>query len=78
MATAKDKRPMTKLRTARKAAGLTQGVLAYMCGIRTDAVQAYEAGERVPNAATFSRLARAVGKTTVDIDEWEKEPLNTI
>lgn len=78
MATAKDKRPMTKLRTARKAAGLTQGVLAYMCGIRTDAVQAYEAGERVPNAATFSRLARAVGKTTVDIDEWENEPLNAV
>lgn len=78
MATLRDKRPMTKLRTARKAAGLTQGVLAYMCGIRTDAVQAYEAGERVPNAATFSRLARAVGKTTVDIDEWENEPLNAV
>lgn len=71
-------RPMRKLATMRAAAGLTQGDLAYMCGVRVNCISGYERGERSPNARMLSKLARACGCTVDDLDEYTDEPLNAL
>ena len=48
--------PMTLIRTARYAAGITQVELAARAGTTQPAVAAYESGARRPNLATLSRL----------------------
>ena len=48
--------PMTMIRTARYAAGITQVELAARAGTTQPAVAAYESGARRPNLATLSRL----------------------
>jgi transcriptional regulator with XRE-family HTH domain len=48
--------PMTLIRTARHAAGITQVELARRAGTTQPAVAAYESGARTPNLATLSRL----------------------
>lgn len=49
------------LRTARKAAGLTQAELARSAGTRQGAISAYETGRRDPTVGTLKRLLRATG-----------------
>jgi transcriptional regulator with XRE-family HTH domain len=48
--------PMSLIRTARHAAGITQAELAARAGTTQPAVAAYESGAREPNLATLSRL----------------------
>jgi transcriptional regulator with XRE-family HTH domain len=48
--------PMSLIRTARHAAGITQAELAARAGTTQPAVAAYESGARKPNLATLSRL----------------------
>jgi transcriptional regulator with XRE-family HTH domain len=48
--------PMTMIRTARSAAGITQVELAARAGTTQPAIAAYESGARRPNLATLSRL----------------------
>lgn len=74
----KDLRPMRKLAELRKAKGYTQGELAYMCGLRDDTVSQYERGVRFPNGKTLSKLARALGCTIDELDEYRNEPLNAL
>lgn len=51
------------LRTARKAAGLTQAELARRAGVTQSVVSAYEAGRREPALSTLTRLIEATGAT---------------
>jgi predicted nucleotidyltransferase/DNA-binding XRE family transcriptional regulator len=51
------------LRSARKAAGLTQAELARRAGVTQSVISAYEAGRREPSVATLSRLVDAAGAT---------------
>jgi predicted nucleotidyltransferase/DNA-binding XRE family transcriptional regulator len=51
------------LRTARKAAGLTQAELARRAGVTQSVVSAYESGRREPAVSTLSRLIEATGAT---------------
>ncbi len=69
-------RPMKKLARIRAAKGLTQGELAYMCGVRLNCISDYECGRRSPNARMLSKLARACGCRVDDLDEYADEPLN--
>lgn len=71
-------RPMKKLAAIRAAAGLTQGELAYMCGVRVNCISGYERGERSPNARMLSKLARACGCTVDELDEYADDPLNKL
>lgn len=70
---AKEKRPMKKLAAMRKSAGLTQGDLAYMCGVRLSTISDYERGVRLPYAPMMSKLAKCCGCSLDDIDEWKSE-----
>jgi transcriptional regulator with XRE-family HTH domain len=49
------------LRSAREAAGLSQGDLARRAGTSQATVSAYESGGKQPSVATFSRLLAAAG-----------------
>ena len=48
--------PMTLIRTARRAAGITQAELALRASTTQPAVASYESGAKRPNLATLSRL----------------------
>lgn len=50
----------TTLRTARKAAGLTQAELAARAGTSQATLSQYESGSKQPEVATLQRLLRAV------------------
>lgn len=64
-------KPMVKLKAFREGKGLTQGELAYMCGIDKTALCHYENGKRIPNMHTMSKLAKALEVTLADINEYE-------
>ncbi|MGN0807948.1 MAG: helix-turn-helix domain-containing protein [Candidatus Coproplasma sp.] len=64
-------KPMAKLKAFREGKNLTQGELAYMCGIDKTALCCYETGKRIPNMHTMTKLAQALGVTLSDINEYE-------
>ena len=55
--------PGALIKQARVKAGLTQTELARRASTSQPAIAAYEAGDKVPNAATLERLVRAAGAT---------------
>lgn len=65
-------KPMKKLEAFRKAKGLTQGELAYMCGTNKSAICEYENGKSVPNMYTLSKIAAALGVKVIDLNEYEE------
>ena len=79
---AEEKKPLPKyadkIKELRKAKGYSQLELAYMCGLREDAVSQYERGRRRPNGKALSKLSRALGCTMEEIDGYKDEPLNTL
>lgn len=67
-----------KIKELRKAKGYSQLELAYMCGLREDAISQYERGRRRPNGKALSKLSRALGCSMEEIDGYKDEPLNTL
>jgi len=61
--------PMIKMQAIRKSQKITQGDLAYKIGVRPMTIYYYEAGVRMPNAATLKKLARALNCSIDDIVE---------
>lgn len=60
------------LRSARRAAGLTQRALAARAGTSHPTLSAYEAGVKVPRADTFVRILAAAGRdVTVEVRPFE-------
>lgn len=57
----------TKLKTTRQEKTLTQEQLAKECGVAKVTYQRYEAGERVPDAHTAIRIAKALETTVEDL-----------
>jgi transcriptional regulator with XRE-family HTH domain len=61
---------------ARRAAGLTQAVLAGRAGVPREAISQYETGAREPGATTFLRLLTATGAAVTSgqvdrsVDAW--------
>lgn len=58
----------SRLRTARRRAGLTQSALAAAAGTSQPAVAAIESGRKQPTVATLERLLRAAGTELVPAD----------
>ena len=56
-----------RLRTARQAAGLTQGEAASRAGVRRPAWNRYERGRQSPSIAQARRLAAAVGALLAEL-----------
>lgn len=56
-----------RLRTLRKARGLTQEALCERAGISRDAVTRIEGGSRVPTIDTLERLGTALGVAVSDL-----------
>lgn len=50
-----------RIRTIRKAKGLSQGELGQMVGLSADRIQKYENGARKPKSELLKKLARALG-----------------
>lgn len=67
-----------KIKELREAKGYSQLELAYMCGLRGDAISQYESGRRRPNGKALSKLSRALDCSMEEIDGYKNEPLNTL
>lgn len=57
----------SSLQAAREAAGTTQAELARACGLSRATVSRLESGERLGNADTLLKIARALGTTVEDL-----------
>lgn len=65
-----------RIRSARKASGLTQEQLAKKCGLATITIRQYESGKREPRLAQMKALAAATGVTIqklLGIPNWVDE-----
>ncbi len=56
-----------RLRTARKAKGLTQEDLAYKVGVTTNYLSAIERDKKLPTLQRLADLAKAVGRRPADL-----------
>jgi transcriptional regulator with XRE-family HTH domain len=63
----------TRLRNGRKAAGLTQALLAQRSGVSTELVSRIERGRCLPSVPTLVAFARALGSTPNELLGFQSE-----